>query len=225
MNLIKLTIAPNFDSTGSELENDPLYEATIYIAANAILAIRPRGPGAVWVEKDTPPQLTWQTEIDLVWRPMVRVVETVAQVLAQLHPETWTFIPTAYLKDGSWDSAARPVLTGSPEPAQPFKGTITPAPAPDGQRIPGLDDWRPRLDALAAELLEMASDKFADHGCNDWEAPATWTDAQWEVFAAAYEAWNEGEDATDRLRMRDQMMDWEVMAFLAGYFRGEVVIW
>lgn len=47
--------------------------------------------------------------------------------------------------------------------------------------IPVLD--RAKLLTLAADLLELASDEFGNHGCNDWDPPADWDDCDRDAFA------------------------------------------
>jgi hypothetical protein len=41
--------------------------------------------------------------------------------------------------------------------------------------------WR----RLAADLLDLASDKFGNHTCNDFGRPADWTQEEWDALSFA----------------------------------------
>jgi hypothetical protein len=57
---------------------------------------------------------------------------------------------------------------------------------------------------LAANLLEIASDQFSNHGCNDYELPGDWTPEERMELAKAYCVYNKEE------------ADQETLEFLAG---------
>ena len=66
---------------------------------------------------------------------------------------------------------------------------------------------------LAAILLEMASDRFSDFGCNDLNFPESWTQDECDEFTLAMQTWNgdpEEHDPGSRMTM-----DWFAMSFLA----------
>jgi hypothetical protein len=68
---------------------------------------------------------------------------------------------------------------------------------------------------LAADLLYLAADEFANHGCNDWDWPADWSDEERRDFAARYAAYN-GDDET-----YDTLPDFAVMGFLGSMLEGD----
>ena len=43
---------------------------------------------------------------------------------------------------------------------------------------------------LAAELFELASDSFANHGCNDFKRPEWFPVAEWDAMHKRYHDWN-----------------------------------
>jgi hypothetical protein len=66
---------------------------------------------------------------------------------------------------------------------------------------------------LAAIVLELASDEFAYHGCNDFHLPEKWSQKQCDSFLLSMYTWNGDPDlfeAGDRLAQ-----DWMVMEYLA----------
>lgn len=63
--------------------------------------------------------------------------------------------------------------------------------------------------ALAAEMLQLASDSYANHGCNDWEFPKDWTRKERQQFIRDFQEWNGDPEE------REFLNDFEVMAFLA----------
>jgi hypothetical protein len=71
----------------------------------------------------------------------------------------------------------------------------------------------PKWLGLAGDLLELAADKFSNHGCNDYEFPKDWTVAERRRMLRAMHDWNgdPGEYDPDEA----VTMDWFVMAFLA----------
>ena len=72
---------------------------------------------------------------------------------------------------------------------------------------------------LAADLLALASAKFSNHGCNDYDLPADWTDTECSQLALTIEVWNgspEDFDADDDHRTQ---MDWLLMRFLSETLR------
>lgn len=72
---------------------------------------------------------------------------------------------------------------------------------------------------LAAKLLNLASDKFSNHGCNDYTLPESWTQQECDDFLLAARTWN---GDPENHRPGDRMtMDWFVMDYLAAKLRGE----
>ena len=67
---------------------------------------------------------------------------------------------------------------------------------------------------LAAKMLELASDQFTNHGCNDVEESIfnDWTLEEKEAFAKEYFEWN-GDEQEDRTHLH--IGDSEIMSFLA----------
>lgn len=64
---------------------------------------------------------------------------------------------------------------------------------------------------LAAQLLETASERFTNHGCNDFDPrcdPQDWLD-----FVKAYHDWNGDPEEFDP--SQPHLPDWAVMSFLA----------
>jgi hypothetical protein len=85
---------------------------------------------------------------------------------------------------------------------------------------------------LAADMLGLAADDFANHGCDDWKWPADWSAEDRRAFAAAmHEANNrkpeadfgahEREDLEHDLKGEYGPPNWWVMRFLAARLRGE----
>lgn len=73
----------------------------------------------------------------------------------------------------------------------------------------------PKWLKLAGQLLELASDKFSNHGCNDWEWPEGWSVEDRREFARAI-AEEDGYDPEAYVAEgRYGPGDWEVMSFLA----------
>lgn len=59
---------------------------------------------------------------------------------------------------------------------------------------------------LAAELLELAAERFSNHGCNDLKRPSYFTKEEWLQLAKDYEQWNSnGQDPATPLG------DWSAM--------------
>jgi hypothetical protein len=82
----------------------------------------------------------------------------------------------------------------------------------------------PKWLRLAGELLELASEKFSNKGCNDWDWPADFTDEDRQKMAAAMVAGNVGKSvsqltADETAEVADLARrgppDWWVMSFLA----------
>ena len=70
---------------------------------------------------------------------------------------------------------------------------------------------------LAADLLEIASDKFANHSCNDFDLPESWSDEECDEFTFMMQQWNgdpENHEPGSRITM-----DWFAMAFLSKCLR------
>lgn len=70
---------------------------------------------------------------------------------------------------------------------------------------------------LAAEMLEMASDHYSNHGCNDYRLPETWSQAECDDFTLEMHKWN-GDPENHEPGRRD-VMDWHVMSFLAAILK------
>jgi hypothetical protein len=68
---------------------------------------------------------------------------------------------------------------------------------------------------LAAEFLEKAADKFSSHGCNDWEFPANWDDAEKRGFIKAIHEDNGDPENFDPDNLH--IPDWLAMSFLASW--------
>lgn len=71
---------------------------------------------------------------------------------------------------------------------------------------------------LAAVMLDMASDKFSSHGCNDWEFPNSWTKEEKIAFLRGYHAWN-GDPEEEFSERYLHISDFAVMSFLAHKIR------
>lgn len=66
---------------------------------------------------------------------------------------------------------------------------------------------------LAAALLEVASYKFSNHGCNDFRLPESWTQAECDEFTLAMDTWSGDPDNNEPgSRMT---MDYFAMSYLA----------
>jgi hypothetical protein len=74
---------------------------------------------------------------------------------------------------------------------------------------------------LAASLLELASEEFSNHGCNDWEFPVGWSPAECHDFVRRYCDWNGDPSEYDASR-EPSLPDWAVMRFLAAKIEEEV---
>lgn len=72
---------------------------------------------------------------------------------------------------------------------------------------------KPQWMKLAGELLELAKNEFANHGCNDWEFPNYWTIEEKQEFVKAMHDANGTPEEYDPERLR--VPDWWVMSFLA----------
>lgn len=81
-------------------------------------------------------------------------------------------------------------------------------------------DTPPKWLAWAADLLDLASDRFSGDGCNDIDWPTGWTEAEKAEFVAAVAGWNGTPDDIDY----DSKVyyDWLAMAFLAARIRGMI---
>ncbi len=55
---------------------------------------------------------------------------------------------------------------------------------------------------LAADLLDVAADEFASHGCNDYARPGWLPQGEWEELAATDEGAPRGSWTSDWLLMR-----------------------
>jgi len=67
-----------------------------------------------------------------------------------------------------------------------------------------------KIRRLASDLLLLAADHFANHGCNDFARPEYFTDQEWEQLSVDYERWNSnGRDPASPLG------DWVAMNWCA----------
>ena len=60
---------------------------------------------------------------------------------------------------------------------------------------------------LAAQLLQMASDRFSNDCCTDYEFPESWTDEQVKTFSKEYHEWN-GDPEEEGIFDNWVAMDW-----------------
>ena len=74
-----------------------------------------------------------------------------------------------------------------------------------------------KMKRLAGELLSLAAEQFSHHGCNDFDKPSYFTDAEWLQLERDYEQWNSG----GRDSAHGNMGDWMLMNWLAELFEGE----
>ena len=79
---------------------------------------------------------------------------------------------------------------------------------------------KPQWLRLAADMLEMASEEFGTHGCNDWSFPDSWTPADKEDFVKAMHENNRSPEEFDPKHL--DVPDWWVMTFLANVIRSEI---
>ena len=77
----------------------------------------------------------------------------------------------------------------------------------------------PKWLSVAAEMLDLASEEFSNHGCCDWEFPADWTlsDKQ-ELVEAMHEDNGSPEEYNPNYL---SVPDWWVMCFLASRLQKE----
>jgi hypothetical protein len=61
--------------------------------------------------------------------------------------------------------------------------------------------------------LELASNDFSNHGCNDFDLPESWTLNECDEFTLAIATWNG--DPENHEPGRRTTMDYSVMAYLA----------
>jgi len=68
---------------------------------------------------------------------------------------------------------------------------------------------------LAAELLDMASDEFSNHGCNDMDESVYegWTLEERRKFVKEFWAWNGSPEEYDKNRLH--IGDSSLMAFMS----------
>ncbi len=74
---------------------------------------------------------------------------------------------------------------------------------------------------LAADFLNEYADRLSNDGCNDWNFPKGWTEAEARDFAVR--VWTESMDESNRLEMIAGMgesgfpvlMNWEVAQYLS----------
>jgi hypothetical protein len=73
---------------------------------------------------------------------------------------------------------------------------------------------------IASDFLELASDEFSKHGCNDWEFPANWTKKEKQKFVKMMHKRNNSLDEYDPEEL--DVPDWWVMSFLASLLKEQV---
>lgn len=73
--------------------------------------------------------------------------------------------------------------------------------------------------SVAADMLEMAADKFSNHGCNDWNWPADWTEDEKDICRQSMSIANNDQsyDPEDW----EYVGDWQMMSFLSKVLREE----
>jgi len=75
---------------------------------------------------------------------------------------------------------------------------------------------------LAADLLDLASDEFSNHGCNDYKLDRLLTKAEQEAFVAFAHRWNgDPEETQDSIDHLPYFQDDFAMAVCAAFLRGE----
>lgn len=82
--------------------------------------------------------------------------------------------------------------------------------------------------ALVAELLELASDQFSNHGCNDFDLPKSWSREEIAELLRSIHRWNGDEDEMEadgefdpkRKHIRTTY-DWLLMTYFAAKLRGD----
>ncbi len=77
----------------------------------------------------------------------------------------------------------------------------------------------PKWLKLAAQLLESASAVFSNRGCNDFDYPKDWTQADIDEFEQAVNLWNtrNSEPEPDPA----PVPDWFAMSFLALWIKDQ----
>lgn len=82
------------------------------------------------------------------------------------------------------------------------------------------DKMNQKENALAAQMLKMASESYSNHGCNDWDWPEDWGIKERQDFTKAYHEWNGNPEEFDPKFL--SLPDFAVMAFLAAKLKGEL---
>lgn len=83
-----------------------------------------------------------------------------------------------------------------------------------------MSDLDSKLRCLAAELLDMAADRFGNDVCTDWDWPQSWTAEEKETAFRAYHEWNgDPEDATGE----PALANFCAMSLCAAWLRREVL--
>jgi hypothetical protein len=74
----------------------------------------------------------------------------------------------------------------------------------------------PQERAIVAELLNMAADHFANHGCNDFDLHGKMSVEEAERMWAEYQQWNSGgRDAPPKGEDALYCCDWMLMGWFA----------
>lgn len=68
---------------------------------------------------------------------------------------------------------------------------------------------------LASLLLEAASDRFANHVCNDYELPKTWSRSERSALINAIDRWTDPESDAFVSERETLVVDWLAMRYLS----------
>lgn len=74
---------------------------------------------------------------------------------------------------------------------------------------------------LASELLERASEEFANHGCNDFDFPDDWTEQEKADLIQRYHRWNGDPENFSPKHLF--LPDYAIMRFLAIELRDQAI--
>ena len=75
----------------------------------------------------------------------------------------------------------------------------------------------PKWLKLAADMMRAYSDALGSNGCNDWDFPADWTEAEKAEFCLAEEVWNGSPQDFDPDNL--VLPDFAVAGFLAAQLK------
>jgi hypothetical protein len=76
----------------------------------------------------------------------------------------------------------------------------------------------------AGELLDLAADEFANHGCNDLDSSfwKGWTEEEKREFYKSYHEWNGDPEEFREDAPLNYLGDSAIMAFLSAKLKGDV---